>query len=185
LLRTYIVFHDCTHGSFLPSKRANAWVGTALGLVVHSSFRSWGHEHRVHHATPGDLDRRGVGDVNTLTVAEYGRLAWPRRLGYRLFRNPLVMFGVGPISAMLIKPGQANESASPLLARTLGCAQGHGWRGRHIEDAVVVGGALDSSQYWKDAAWATNHAPIPTFRTGEVKDGEAHDRLGLRSRPHP
>ena len=69
LLRTYILFHDCTHGSLMPSKRANTWLGVALGLVVFSPFVSWKHSHAVHHATAGDLDRRGVGDVPTLTVA--------------------------------------------------------------------------------------------------------------------
>src|SRR3954462_1718175 len=71
LLRTFIVFHDCAHGSFLPSKRANTWLGVALGLLVYEPFHAWRHEHAVHHATAGDLDRRGTGDVLTLTVAEY------------------------------------------------------------------------------------------------------------------
>ena len=79
LLRTYILFHDCTHGSFLPSKRANAWLGVTLGLLVFSPFPSWRHNHAVHHATSGDLDRRGVGDVPTLTVAEYHALTVERR----------------------------------------------------------------------------------------------------------
>ena len=65
LLRTYILFHDCTHGSFLPSKRANTWLGRTLGLIVFSPFASWKHNHAVHHATAGDLDRRGVGDIPT------------------------------------------------------------------------------------------------------------------------
>ena len=78
LLRTYIIFHDCTHGSLLPSKRANTWLGRALGLVVFSPFASWRHNHAVHHATAGDLDRRGVGDVPTLTVAEYRALPLAR-----------------------------------------------------------------------------------------------------------
>src|SRR5439155_8964926 len=81
LLRTYIVFHDCAHGSFLPSKRANAWLGIALGLLVWAPVLSWRHSHAVHHATAGDLDRRGVGDVLTLTVAEYRASGWRRRLG--------------------------------------------------------------------------------------------------------
>jgi omega-6 fatty acid desaturase (delta-12 desaturase) len=119
LLRTYIVFHDCAHGSFMPSKRANAWLGSVLGLVVHSSFRSWRHDHAVHHATAGDLDRRGVGDVLTLTVAEYGVLPWRRRLGYRLFRNPVVMFGLGPIYAMLIQPRLVSRSARPRMRRSV------------------------------------------------------------------
>ena len=96
-VRTYIVFHDCGHGSFMRSRRANTWIGTFCGLLVFTPFQSWRHEHAVHHATAGDLDRRGVGDVFTLTVAEYHALPWRGRLQYRLFRNPLVMFGLGPI----------------------------------------------------------------------------------------
>lgn len=71
LIRTFIVFHDCTHGSFMRSRRANDTLGIALGLLVWLPYRGWQHEHAVHHATAGDLDRRGVGDVATLTVAEY------------------------------------------------------------------------------------------------------------------
>src|SRR6476620_8059196 len=71
LIRKFIVFHDCTHGSFMRTRRANDVLGVALGLLVWLPFRGWQHEHAVHHATAGDLDRRGVGDVATLTVAEY------------------------------------------------------------------------------------------------------------------
>jgi omega-6 fatty acid desaturase (delta-12 desaturase) len=117
LLRTYMVFHDCAHGSFLPSRRANVWLGTALGLVVFSPFQSWRHNHAVHHATAGDLERRGVGDVFTLTVAEYHARPWPRRLAYRLFRNPLVMFGLGPIWAMFIQPRLVSRSMRPRIRR--------------------------------------------------------------------
>src|SRR5712692_9516273 len=88
LLRTYILFHDCTHGSFLPTKRANAWLGVILGLFVYSPFLRWRHDHALHHATSGDLNRRGGGDVRTLTVTEYQALAWRARVGYRYFRNP-------------------------------------------------------------------------------------------------
>jgi acyl-lipid omega-6 desaturase (Delta-12 desaturase) len=104
LLRTYVVFHDCAHGSFLPWRRANTWLGTLCGLLVYSPFHSWRHEHAVHHATSGDLDRRGKGDVDTLTVAEYAALPWPKRLAYRLLRNPLVMLGLGPIWALMLEP---------------------------------------------------------------------------------
>jgi len=119
LVRTYILFHDCTHGSFLPSKRANAWLGTALGLVVFSTFMSWRHEHAVHHATAGDLDRRGVGDLPTMTVAEYHALPWLGRLGYRLFRNPLIMFGIGPIFALVVQPRLFSRSARPRIKRSV------------------------------------------------------------------
>jgi len=119
LVRTFIVFHDCAHGSFLPSKRANAWVGTAVGLLVFESFVNWRHSHAVHHATAGDLDRRGVGDVLTLTVAEYHGSSWRRRLGYRLFRNPLVMFGLGPIYGMILHPRLVSRSARPRIRRSV------------------------------------------------------------------
>src|SRR5919198_2214090 len=119
LLRTYILFHDCAHGSFLPSKRANTWLGGALGLLVYSPFQSWRHSHAVHHATSGDLDRRGVGDVLTLTVAEYQAAPWRRRLGYRLFRNPLVMFGLGPIYALVLQPRLVSRSARPRIRRSV------------------------------------------------------------------
>lgn len=119
LLRTYIVFHDCTHGSLLPSKRANAWVGRTLGVIVFSPFSSWRHNHAVHHATAGDLERRGVGDVPTLTVAEYRGMPALKRLGYRLFRNPLVMFGLGPLFAMVILPRLTSRSARPRIRRSV------------------------------------------------------------------
>jgi omega-6 fatty acid desaturase (delta-12 desaturase) len=104
LVRTFIVFHDCAHGSFLPWRRANTWLGVVCGLLVYSPFHSWRHEHAVHHATAGDLDHRGRGDVDTLTVAEYLRLSRAGRLGYRLMRNPVVMLGLGPLWALLLEP---------------------------------------------------------------------------------
>jgi len=104
LMRTFIVFHDCTHGSFLPSRRANLWVGRLSGLLVFQPFANWRHNHAVHHGTAGDLARRGTGDIQTLTVDEYSSSSWKRRLGYRLFRNPVVMFGIGPIWSLIIGP---------------------------------------------------------------------------------
>ena len=71
LLRTFIVFHDCAHGSFLPTKRGNLWLGRLTGLLVFQPFGNWRHNHAVHHGTAGDLDRRGTGDVPTLTFEEY------------------------------------------------------------------------------------------------------------------
>jgi omega-6 fatty acid desaturase (delta-12 desaturase) len=118
LLRTYIIFHDCTHGSFLASKRANTWVGTTTGLMVFATFLCWKHEHAVHHATAGDLDRRGIGDVATMTVAEYQALPWRGRLAYRLFRNPLVMFGLGPIYVLVVHPRMVPRSARPRMKRS-------------------------------------------------------------------
>ncbi len=117
LVRSYIVFHDCAHGSFLTSKRANAWLGTSVGLLVFQTFAAWRHEHAVHHATAGDLGRRGVGDVDTLTVAEYRARSPHQRLAYRLFRNPLVMFGLGPVFALVLQPRFVPRSARPRIKR--------------------------------------------------------------------
>jgi omega-6 fatty acid desaturase (delta-12 desaturase) len=119
LVRTFIIFHDCTHGSFLHSKRANAWLGMALGLLLYSPFLRWRHDHAVHHATSGDLARRGVGDIRTLTVAEYGALPWRGRLAYRLLRNPLLMFIIGPIIAMMIGPRIVARGARPRMRRSV------------------------------------------------------------------
>jgi omega-6 fatty acid desaturase (delta-12 desaturase) len=119
LLRTYIVFHDCAHGSFLPSKRVNAGLGVAVGLLVYEPFHRWRHDHAVHHATAGDLDRRGTGDVHTLTVAEYRAQPWRQRLAYRLFRNPLVMFGIGPIWALVVQPRLVSRDARRRIRRSV------------------------------------------------------------------
>jgi acyl-lipid omega-6 desaturase (Delta-12 desaturase) len=104
LVRSFIVFHDCGHGSFLPSKRANRWVGMLTGLLVYNPYFAWKHEHAGHHASSGDLDRRGVGDVETWTVAEYRSKSFLGRLGYRLLRSPFVMFTLGPLWALAIEP---------------------------------------------------------------------------------
>jgi acyl-lipid omega-6 desaturase (Delta-12 desaturase) len=132
LVRTFILFHDCSHGSFLASRKANLWLGTVLGLLVYSPFLRWRHDHAVHHATSGDLDRRGGGDVRTLTVAEYLALEPRARLGYRLFRNPLVMFSLGPIVALLVGPRLVARSARPRMRRSV--------IGTNIALAVLVAG---------------------------------------------
>jgi acyl-lipid omega-6 desaturase (Delta-12 desaturase) len=119
LLRTYIVFHDCAHGSFVPTRRANIWLGTVLGLIVFAPFVRWRHDHAVHHASAGDLDRRGVGDVPTLTVAEYHARSWRGRLGYRLFRSAPVMFGLGPVFAMIVGPRLVSRNARPRMRRSV------------------------------------------------------------------
>jgi len=119
LVRTYIMFHDCVHGSLLPSRRANAWLGTALGLLVFTPFARWRYEHLIHHATAGDLDRRFVGDVPMLTVEEYRSKPWVFRLGYRLYRNPFVMFGLGSIYSTLIMQRLQNRAARNRMRRNV------------------------------------------------------------------
>jgi acyl-lipid omega-6 desaturase (Delta-12 desaturase) len=96
LVRVFIVFHDCCHGSFLASRRASRAVGYAAGLLTLTPFDEWRRSHAEHHAGVGDLDRRGVGDVWTMTVAEYLEAPRWKRLSYRGFRNPIIMLGIGP-----------------------------------------------------------------------------------------
>jgi omega-6 fatty acid desaturase (delta-12 desaturase) len=119
LLRTFVVFHDCAHGSFFPAKRGNLWLGRLTGLLVFQPFGNWRHNHAVHHGTAGDLDRRGTGDIPTLTVEEYLSRSWKQRLGYRLFRNPLVMFGVGPIWSLMIGPRIWSNRMRPRQRRSV------------------------------------------------------------------
>ena len=119
LVRTFIVFHDCTHGSFLPSRRANRWLGVACGVLVYTPFHIWRHEHAIHHATAGDLDHRGTGDVETLTVAEYRARSRGQRLGYRFMRNPLVMLGLGPLFSMVLEPRMVPRWARKRFGRKI------------------------------------------------------------------
>ena len=102
LVRTFIIFHDCVHGSYLASQAAVRILGTILGIITFTPFAEWRHHHGVHHSTSGNLDRRGVGDVWTMTVAEYAASSRAKRLAYRLFRNPIFMFGLGPLYMFLV-----------------------------------------------------------------------------------
>ncbi len=141
LVRTFIIFHDCAHGSYLPSRSATTWLGRATGLLVLSPLGSWRHSHALHHATAGDLDHRGGGDVTTMTAAEYRALSWRGRLGYRLFRNPLVMFGLGPVFALVVLPRIVSRSAPSKVRRSV-----------LTTDVVVVAliGALCWMIGWRD-----------------------------------
>ncbi|MGO9889201.1 MAG: fatty acid desaturase [Solirubrobacteraceae bacterium] len=147
LVRVFVVFHDCAHGSLFPSRRANVRVGTVLGLFVLSPFRRWRHDHAVHHATSGDLDRRGVGDIVTLTVTEYHARSRQGRLAYRLMRNPFVMFGLGPVFAMIVGPRIVARGARPRMRNSV--------LGTDVALVVVVG-ALCWLIGWRDfvIVWA-------------------------------
>jgi acyl-lipid omega-6 desaturase (Delta-12 desaturase) len=103
LIRLFLIQHDCGHGSFFPNKHANDWVGRALGVLTVTPYDLWRRSHAIHHASSGNLDRRGIGDIKTLTVREYFARDWRGRLIYRLYRHPLVMFGLGPAYTFLIE----------------------------------------------------------------------------------
>jgi omega-6 fatty acid desaturase (delta-12 desaturase) len=102
LVRLFIIFHDCGHGSFFSSGKANAFLGYIVGVLIFTPFYHWRWEHAIHHATSGDLDRRGTGDIWTLTVQEYLESSRWKRMAYRLARNPLVLFVLAPLFLFLV-----------------------------------------------------------------------------------
>ncbi|MGJ9459076.1 fatty acid desaturase [Oceanobacillus sp. CF4.6] len=102
VIRTFIIFHDCTHMSFFKNAKANRIVGTITGIITHFAFEKWKREHSIHHATSSNLDKRGTGDVWVMTVEEYKEASYFGKLGYRLYRTPIVMFGLGPVFLFLI-----------------------------------------------------------------------------------
>ncbi len=101
LVRTFIIFHDCGHGSFFASRRANDFWGFVTGLLTFTPYYNWRGEHAVHHGSTGDLDRRGVGDIWTMTVEEYLAASRLKRFSYRLARNPFVLFVIAPMVLFL------------------------------------------------------------------------------------
>ncbi len=102
VVRMFIIFHDCTHGSFFKNKKANAIVGTIIGVLTLFPYEKWKREHAIHHASSGNLDKRGVGDIWVMTIEEYIEASKWTRLKYRLYRHPLVMFGLGPLWLILV-----------------------------------------------------------------------------------
>ena len=121
LVRIFIFFHDCCHGSFFSSSRANTALGYLTGILTFTPYHSWRRSHVRHHATSGNLDRRGVGDIWTMTVEEYRAAPRRTRIAYRLYRNPLILFGFGPAVSFLIaqrffpKEAKRREQVSVLV----------------------------------------------------------------------
>lgn len=102
LVRTFIIFHDCTHYSFFKSRKWNMIVGTMIGMLTLFPYKQWKRSHTMHHAANGNLEKRGVGDVWTMTLQEYSNASRLKRLWYRIYRNPIVMFGIGPLYILFI-----------------------------------------------------------------------------------
>jgi omega-6 fatty acid desaturase (delta-12 desaturase) len=102
LVRMFIIFHDCGHGSFFKSKKVNKIVGTILGSLCFTPYDRWHKDHAIHHATVGNLDERGIGDVWTLTAREYAARSAGKRFVYRLYRNPFILFGISPFFLFVV-----------------------------------------------------------------------------------
>ncbi|HXT39527.1 MAG TPA: fatty acid desaturase [Candidatus Angelobacter sp.] len=113
LVRVFIIHHDCGHGSFFKSRRANDILGFVTGVLTFTPYYHWRWEHALHHSTAGDLDRRGMGDIWTLTVQEYLESSRWQRFAYRLARNPVVLFLIAPLFMFLVKHRFPKANASP------------------------------------------------------------------------
>lgn len=150
VVRAFIIFHDCGHGSFLKSRTANDIVGFISGMVSFTPYFHWRWEHAIHHATSGDLDRRSVGDIWTLTVEEYLASSRWRRFAYRLARNPVILFGIAPVYLFLIGQRFSSAKANPrerysvywmnlaILAMGAGMSAWMGWKNYVVLQVLVM-----------------------------------------------
>ena len=119
LVRAFIIFHDCGHGSFFKNKKANDILGFITGMLTFTPYHHWKWEHAVHHATTGDLDRRGIGDVWTLTVKEYLASSRTTRLNYRLVRNPFILFVFAPLFLFFVLERFPSKKSKPRERRSV------------------------------------------------------------------
>ena len=103
LVRLFMIQHDCGHGALFHHRLANDWVGRVIGVLTLTPYDFWRRTHAIHHSTSGNLDRRGIGDIDTLTVDEYLALSRWRRLCYRVYRHPIIMFGLGPAYLFVVQ----------------------------------------------------------------------------------
>ena len=129
MVRLFIIQHDCGHGSFFRSSRVADLIGTVIGVFTLTPYHYWKRSHAIHHATSGNLDHRGFGDINTLTVEEYRALSRWGRFKYRLYRNPAILFGIGPVYMFVIEhriptiaPSGWNRERRSILINNLGLA---------------------------------------------------------------
>src|SRR3984893_17490415 len=103
LVRLFMIQHDCGHGAFFHRRGTNDWVGRVIGVLTFTPYDFWRRTHAVHHSTSGNLDCRGIGDIDTLTVHEYLARSRSGRFRYRIYRHPVVMFGVGPAYLFFVR----------------------------------------------------------------------------------
>jgi acyl-lipid omega-6 desaturase (Delta-12 desaturase) len=119
LVRIFIIFHDCGHGSYFRSRAANDVVGFITGMLTFTPYYHWRWEHAIHHATAGHLDKRGVGDIWTLTVQEYLEASRWERFAYRLARNPVILFCIAPLFIFLIRQRFPSANANKRERRSV------------------------------------------------------------------
>ena len=136
LVRLFLIQHDSGHGAFFRHRVLNDWVGRVLGVLTFTPYEVWRYSHAIHHATAGNLDKRGVGDIDTLTVREYQGFSRPRRLAYRFYRHPAIMFGVGPAYHFLLR------NRLPLILGRAGWRAWSSAMGTNIMIGLVAAGLI-------------------------------------------
>lgn len=156
LVRIFIIFHDCGHGSFLKSRTANDAIGFICGMFTFTPYYHWRWEHSIHHQTSGDLDRRGTGDVWTLTVQEYIEASRWKRFAYKLARNPVILFIIAPVFLFVVRERFPSPRASKrermsvwwmnlaILGMAVGMSLIFGWKAYlvlQLSMMAVAGGA--------------------------------------------
>ena len=151
LLRLFLIQHDCGHGSFFGVRAANDWVGRVIGVLTLTPYDVWRHSHNIHHATSGNLDKRGIGDINTLTVAEYRALPYWRRIMYRLYRHPAVMFGLGPAYVFMLR----NRLPAELTRSGL-----RDWTSAMGTNAAILVGSVIMMYFFGVVPFLVVHLPI-------------------------
>lgn len=136
LLRAFIIQHDCGHGAFFRKRTGNDWTGRALGVLTFTPYDCWSRSHTLHHANTGNLDARGFGDVDTLTVEEFRALGPLKRLAYRAYRHPIVLLGIGPAYLFLVR------HRLPIGLMTAGSKYWVSALATNLATAVVLGGLI-------------------------------------------
>ena len=207
VVRIFIMQHDCGHGSFLKSHSANRFLGLLCGVITFTPYDDWKHEHAAHHASAQDLERRGIGDIQTLTTEEYRNATFGQKLYYRLFRHPVFIFGVGPfiqfvgVHRFSHKRSGKRERQSVLITNvalaalvTLACLT-IGWRTYVLIQAPIIALAASlgvwlfyvqhqyDDVYWEhheqwDPIRAALHDGPSRLRVGILPDGRAPAREG-------
>jgi acyl-lipid omega-6 desaturase (Delta-12 desaturase) len=142
LVRLFIIQHDCGHSSMFQSRGANDWVGRALGVLTLTPYDYWRRSHALHHSTSGNLDRRGIGDITTLTVEEYRALGFWGKLGYRVYRHPIVLFVIGPAWLFII------THRLPLTAARRGELPWASTMGTNVGIAAIYGAMMYAVGPW-------------------------------------
>ncbi|MBU6443162.1 MAG: fatty acid desaturase [Alphaproteobacteria bacterium] len=151
LVRLFILQHDCGHGAFFRRRVANEWVGRALGIITFTPFDVWRRAHAMHHATTGNLDRRGIGDIETLTTDEYRARSPLGRVAYRVYRHPAVMFGLGPAYLFLL------QHRIPLGMMRAGWRP---WVSSMVTNAAIASAVLLTMWLVGPSAFLLVHVPI-------------------------